>query len=62
MSKATECNKYCSDLDNTELLYLKEHLNHITEEKRIYGLMPDLRVLKSYVVKEVYKRGLENDK
>lgn len=61
MSKATECNKYCDDLDNSELIYLKEQLDHITEQKKIYALMPDLRILKSYVIRELYARGLMKD-
>lgn len=58
MTIATDCLKYCKDLDNGILLSLKSDLEHITENKEIYTLIPDLRTLKHYVTKELYVRGL----
>jgi hypothetical protein len=58
MTIATDCLKYCKDLDNRVLVELKCELEHITENKEIYTLIPDLRTLKHYVTKELYARGL----
>lgn len=58
MTIATDCLKYCKDLENTVLVDLKDNLEHVTENKDIYTLIPDLRTLKHYVTKELYARGL----
>ena len=61
MSKSTECLKYCKKLDDYLLRNLKDDLEHMTVNKDIYILLPDLRVLKQYVIKELYARVLINN-
>lgn len=60
MTISTDCLKYCKNLDNRVLIDLKCKLEHITENRDIYTLIPDLRTLKHYVIKELYVRGLIN--